>query len=230
MDPTERRPDQAPDQTPSTAPDTAPPAWQSTPQPTGTQPPAAGTWAAPASTAGTPGPAGYVYGDVPNRIIAYIIDVVILVIVFIIVGIVLGAIVGQTMVTDPTSPNFGQVNFGAAIIFAIVNAIISGAYFVYTWTSMRGTLGMRALGMQVGNETDGATLTLNQAITRWALLFGPGAIAQAFGFSGIGLILNLVALVWWIALLVTTAQSPTKQGLHDRYAHTVVVKATRSVA
>ena len=32
-----------------------------------------------------------------------------------------------------------------------------------------------------------------------------------------------------IALLVTTAQSPTKQGLHDRYAHTIMVKAARSI-
>jgi uncharacterized RDD family membrane protein YckC len=222
MDPT-GRPDQAPDQTPSTAPDTAPPAWQSTPQPTGGQPPA-GSWSAPAPAASTTGPAGYVYGDVPNRIIAYIIDAVILAIVFIIVAIVLAAIVGS--VTSPT----GELNFVAAIIFAIVYLIVSAAYFVYTWTSMRGTLGMRALGMQVGNETDGSTLTLNQAVTRWALLFGPWAIAYAFGFGGIGLILNLAAFVWWIALLVTTAQSPTKQGLHDRYAHTVVVKATRSVA
>jgi uncharacterized RDD family membrane protein YckC len=224
------RPDQAPDQTPSTAPDEAPPAWQSTPQPAGTEPPAANTWSAPAPAASTEGPAGYVYGDVPNRIIAYIIDVIILAIVFIIIGIILVGIVGPVMVSDINDPNFGQLNFGAAIITAIVNAVISAAYFVYTWTRMRGTLGMRALSMQVGNETDGATLTVNQAITRWALLFGPGAVAQAFGFSGIGLILNLVALVWWIALLVTTAQSPTKQGLHDRYAHTVVVKATRAVA
>ena len=42
-------------------------------------------------------------------------------------------------------------------------------------------------------------------------------------------ILSLLGLVWLIALLVTTAQSPTKQGLHDRYARTMVVKAARSV-
>jgi len=35
--------------------------------------------------------------------------------------------------------------------------------------------------------------------------------------------------VWVIALLVTTAQSPTKQGLHDKFAGTVVVKAARAV-
>ena len=40
---------------------------------------------------------------------------------------------------------------------------------------------------------------------------------------------------WWrssgsCALLYTTAKSPTKQGLHDQYAHTMVVKATRRAA
>jgi uncharacterized RDD family membrane protein YckC len=35
--------------------------------------------------------------------------------------------------------------------------------------------------------------------------------------------------VWFIVLLVTTAQSPTKQGIHDKYARTMVVKAARSV-
>ena len=37
----------------------------------------------------------------------------------------------------------------------------------------------------------------------------------------------LLSFIWFIALLVTTAQSPTKQGLHDRYAKTMVVKAVR---
>jgi uncharacterized RDD family membrane protein YckC len=40
----------------------------------------------------------------------------------------------------------------------------------------------------------------------------------------------LLSLVWAIVLLITTAQSPTKQGLHDRYAKSVVVKAARAVA
>ena len=106
------RPDQAPDQTPSTAPDTAPPAWQSTPQPAGTEPPAANTWSAPAPAASTAGPAGYVYGDVPNRIIAYIIDVIILAIVFIVIGIILVGVVGSVINTDVNSPEFGRWNPG----------------------------------------------------------------------------------------------------------------------
>jgi uncharacterized RDD family membrane protein YckC len=170
---------------------------------------------------------GLYYADVPNRIFAYIIDVIILAVVFIVAGLLLAAIVGPVATIDE---NFQpQFNFGAALVGAVVNAIISAVYFVYTWTSMRGTLGMKALGMQVGSAATGATLTMNQALVRWALLFGPGAVAQAFGFSGIGLLLNLAAFIWWIVLLVTTAQSPTKQGLHDRYAESVVVKAARAV-
>jgi len=45
----------------------------------------------------------------------------------------------------------------------------------------------------------------------------------------IGLLLGLASFIWVIALLVTTAQSPTKQGLHDQFANTVVVKAARAV-
>ena len=111
-----------------------------------------------------------------------------------------------------------------------VSTAISGAYFVWTWTSMRASPGQRVLGMQVGNAGDGATLTMNQAVIRWVLLGAPFGIASALtGIGGLGLIISLAALAWFIALLVTTAQSPTKQGLHDRYANTVVVKSARSV-
>ena len=44
---------------------------------------------------------------------------------------------------------------------------------------MRGTIGMKALGMQIGNAGDGATLKQDQAIRRWLILFGPQVISQA---------------------------------------------------
>ncbi|HET7677801.1 MAG TPA: RDD family protein [Candidatus Limnocylindrales bacterium] len=179
------------------------------------------------------GPAGFYYADVPNRAIAYIIDAIILFVINIVVGIVLAAIIGPTVslnanATDPN--NLVTVNYGATLIGAIVSTAISGAYFVYTWTSMRASPGQKILGMQVGNESDGATLTMNQAVTRWILLGAPFGLASALNpLPVIGLLIGLAGLVWFIALLVTTAQSPTKQGLHDRYAHTVVVKAARAV-
>ena len=43
------------------------------------------------------------------------------------------------------------------------------------------------------------------------------------GLAGAG---SLLLFVWWIVLFVTTATSPTKQGLHDKLANTAVVRPT----
>ena len=43
----------------------------------------------------------------------------------------------------------------------------------------------------------------------------------------IGLILGAMGVAWMLLLLYTMAQSPSRQGLHDRYAHTIVTKARR---
>ena len=185
------------------------------------------------STAPVPGPAGLYYADVPNRTIAYIIDAIILGIINLVVGAILGGI-GLNAVTvnlNATTLN-GLVSYNpiVGLIQAVIFAAISGAYFVYTWTTMRGSPGQKVLGMQVGNATDGQTLTMEQAIKRWIALGAPFGIAQALNpLPGLGILIGLAAFIWFIALLVTTAQSPTKQGLHDRYAGTVVVKAARAV-
>ena len=60
-------------------------------------------------------------------------------------------------------------------------------------------------------------------------MFGPAFVADiltAFAL-GLGVLANLVAFIWFLALLYTTAKSPTHQGLHDQYAHTMVVKSAR---
>lgn len=208
------------------------------PPPASTPPPAdaGGSWsqpAAPPPPMPAQGTAGFVYADVPNRAIAYIIDAIILAIVSVIIGIVLGAVglAATSINPNPTGlDDLIQYNWIGGIVSAIVFTAINGAYFIYTWTTMRGSLGQKVLGMQVGNAADGATLTTDQAIKRWIALGAPFGIAQALNpLPGLGLIIGLAALVWFIALLVTTAQSPTKQGLHDQYASTVVVKAARSV-
>jgi uncharacterized RDD family membrane protein YckC len=207
-------------------PSAPPPSWQAPPPQS--PPPGApgGQWTANlTSQAPVAGPAGYFYADVPNRAIAYIIDVIIIAIINVIIAAVIYGVLGG-------APSvFGTVSITSLLVVTVLGLIVSGAYFVYTWTKMRGTVGMKVLGMQIGNETDGSTITTNQAITRWVLLGAPFSLAQlANPFPGLGLIISLLGLVWLIALLVTTAQSPTKQGLHDKYAHTMVVKAARAVA
>ena len=195
-------------------------------------------WSAPPPAQPVASASGFVYADVPNRAIAYIIDVIILFVINIIVSIVIGAILGPaTKVSfNSNATDFGNlvtadVNYVTVLVTALVSTAINGVYFVWTWTNMRGSLGQKVLSMQVGNEGDGKTLTMNQAVTRWIFLGAPFGIAGALNpIPALGILIGLAALAWFIALLVTTAQSPTKQGLHDRYAHTMVVKAARSVA
>lgn len=224
-----------PEQPPSGAlpPDSTPAAPPPRPESSGSTP----QWSAPPPAQPVSGAAGFVYADVPNRAIAYIIDAIILFVINIIVSIVIGAILGPaTKVSfNSNATDFGnlvnaQVNYGTVLVTALVSTAINGIYFIYTWTTMRGSPGLRMLSMQVGNEGDGKTLTQNQAITRWIFLGAPFGLAGALNpIPVLGLLIALAALAWFIILLVTTAQSPTKQGLHDRYAHTMVVKAARTV-
>jgi uncharacterized RDD family membrane protein YckC len=226
--------------------DSAPPPQQpaapppaSPPPPGPSAPPSMPAWTSNiTSTAPVAGPAGLFYADVPNRAIAYIIDAILVGIVSAIVGAVLFAIVGSpTKVESIADPNSllgfrieTTTNYVSSLLYAIVGAGISAGYFLYTWTAMRGTVGMRLLGMQVGNAADGATLTMEQAVRRWLALGGVFSLAQTLNpIPLIGVLLGLAALIWVIALIVTTAQSPTKQGLHDQFAGTIVVKAARSV-
>jgi uncharacterized RDD family membrane protein YckC len=207
------------------------------PQPAPTPPPASGWTAAPPPTP-VPGHAGLFYADVPNRIIAIIIDAIIVGIVGLIVSLVLFVAIGSpTTVNTVNDPNSvlgvrfeTSTNWLSTIVSALVGLALSAGYYIYTWTAMRGTIGQKALGMQVGNAADGATLTMEQAVKRWLALGGVFALAQFLNpLPGLGILIGLASFVWVIALLYTTATSPTKQGLHDQYAGSVVVKAARAV-
>lgn len=190
-------------------------------------PPAAG-WAAPPPPV-TAGPAGFFYADVPNRAIAYIIDAILLGIVNLVAFGILSSIGLNPVTIDLASPGLVSYNFFAGLIATAVGLVISGAYFLYTWTAMRGTVGMKVLGMQVGNSGDGKTLTMEQAVRRWIALGAPFTLAQAFQPApAIGALIGLAAFGWFIYLLWTTYSSPTKQGFHDKFANSMVVKAARA--
>jgi uncharacterized RDD family membrane protein YckC len=222
---------------PPQQPAAPPPA--SPPPPGSSQPSGMPAWTSNiTSTTPVAGPAGLFYADVPNRVIAYIIDAIIVGIATAIVGAVVYAIIGSPIssrtVADPNSilgVRFETTtNYLATLVGALIGLAISAGYFIYTWTAMRGTVGMKLLGMQVGNAADGATLTMEQAVRRWLALGGVFSLAQVLNpIPLLGLLLGLAALIWVIALIVTTAQSPTKQGLHDQFANTIIVKAARAV-
>jgi uncharacterized RDD family membrane protein YckC len=200
----------------------SPPQQPSAPPPGGGQPPGSGQpeWMGNlTSTQPVAGPAGFFYADVPNRVIAMVIDVIGIIVVYVVLGIIL---VGGALATG---------GFDAmALVANVLSYIIWGAYFIYTWSAMRGTIGMKLLGLQVGHQADGRSLTYQQSAIRFGVLFGPQIVVGLLGavipaLAGLG----LLSFVWLVVILVTMAQSPTKQGLHDKYAESMVVKAGRAI-
>lgn len=190
--------------------------WQTPPPPT--QMPGGFQVAPPAA-----GPApGVVYADLVMRIVAYIIDAILLSIVFGVVGI---AILGGFLLTGGVA--------GAIIGFVVLGVLYlagSAVYFIYTWTTMRASPGQKILNLETVNAADGATVTRDQAIRRWAFLFGPSALGTVanFALSGsigiLGSLISLATFVYTIYLLYTASQSAKRQGFHDVQAGTVVVK------
>ena len=181
------------------------------------------------ATEHVPGPAGLLYADVPNRIMALIVDIIVLSIT----GFVLAVLVGWT---DSTAggeivpeDGFDLVTF---LLVLVLQLTISAAYFVSLWTLTGTTVGMRLLGLRLGDESDGRRIGARAGTIRWLFLGVPSLLASLAVYvpNTIGLILGALGVAWLLLLLYTMAQSPARQGLHDRYAHTIVFKARRRVA
>jgi uncharacterized RDD family membrane protein YckC len=168
------------------------------------------------------------YAGLGIRIGAYIIDVILLSIVGAFLFIALGALFFTSVIGGNV---LLALVFG--VLLGVANLVISAVYFIWGWTrpDMRASLGQRVLGLQVLNAADGATLTRDQAILRWAWLYGIFAVASAVQFalngtdlSGLGSLVGLLSFAFWIFLIYTTYSSPKKQGYHDVKASTFVVK------
>jgi len=88
---------------------------------------------------------------------------------------------------------------------------------------------MRLLGLRVGDQRDGHPISWDQALVRW-LILGIAATLLTFAVyvpSLVGLALAVLGLAWLLVILYTMTRSPLKQGLHDRYARTILVRAGR---
>ncbi len=187
-----------------------------------TPPPPSGSWQAPPPPSGGPnfqqsqveaGPApGITYADTVNRVIAAVIDGVILWIISVVLVMIGGAIALAV----------GGLGLLVTLFFGLIFAVVNAVYFVYGWTTMRASFGQKFLNLETVNAADGGTLTQNQAIRRWAFLFGPWAVGAIIPI--IGLFIELLAALYVLYLLYTVTQSPKRQGYHDIQAGTVVVK------
>ena len=142
------------------------------------------------------------------RVIASLIDFVILWIVLSIVGGILS-----------------DVTIAGGFIRTIIAALVAFGYFVYSWTAWRATPGQRVLGLRTVNEADGSALTRNEAIVRFAYLFGPIVVYSLISASQLGILTFFVALFmigYYVYLIYSAATDPRKQGFHDRHSGTLV--------
>jgi uncharacterized RDD family membrane protein YckC len=220
-------------------PPVKPPAPPAGPPPAPAYPPAAGAgmaWAPPP----TGQRIGMAYGGTFERLVAYWVDGLVTTLIGILLYVPLTLagigpfasfeqIVQQSYTAGYEGSGFDVYSvaldgraLAALIGVALVSAAISAAYFVFQWSGpRRATLGMRLLRLEIGNAADGRTVTRAQAFKRWLALGGWSGILSAIPvISGL---VSLAMLVWQLALLITTASSPTKQGLHDRFAETAIV-------
>jgi uncharacterized RDD family membrane protein YckC len=211
----------APDAMPRATPPAPPPRAQWPPTPgsapyPGTAPYPGGAWAGagwaappPGGRFAVPGAPGLEFAGAGPRFVAYFVDGVLLAIVG---GILIGVIAA-------VFPRLDDAPVASAVLLVAIDA----AYFVGLWSSGdQATLGMRLLKLQVGNAFDGRRIDGSQALRRWLAL---GSWVSAIGFTpALQGSSSLMLLVWSLVLLVSTATSPTKQGLHDRIANTAVVR------
>jgi len=171
-------------------------------------------WVAPPPVPLATGQPGWVIASVGSRLAAWILDGIIGFFLFLVLAFVFG-IVAAAIGTDSTRlPDW---------VFLIATVAFFYVYFVGFWTSGgKATPGMRVFKLQVANAADGKRLSIEAATIRWL------ALGYAIALIGLIPILTVISsfasIGWSIALLITTSQDGMHQGLHDRWAKSVVVR------
>ncbi len=201
--------------------------------------PAAGAplvgWEAPAPAGAAPGREGYVIAGMGARLVAYFIDgliasIIPTILTFLVVdytGLMqqvidasrTGAATGQTTFTLPVTP--------ALILVTLISLAIQYLYFVGFWTSgARATPGMRGLKIQVVDATTGGTLSLAAATKRFIALGSPLALLALV--PALQSAAGVAQFALSLFLFFTAITNDRRQGLHDKWANSLVIRSTKS--
>ena len=191
-------------------------------------------WQLPEPLAAAPNREGYVIAGVGGRIVAYLIDAVLVGIVPTILALILVDYSGlfEQFRRSIATGHAGQAAIVVPmtldlILVSFIGVAIQYLYFVGFWTSGgRATPGLRGLRMQVVDARSGGPLSIGQATRRWAALGAPltlltilPALQSVAGLIQIGLV---------VLIFFTVVANDRRQGLHDRWANSLVIRDARS--
>jgi uncharacterized RDD family membrane protein YckC len=181
------------------------------------------------STERAPGPAGRSLADAPNRAVALVLDIILIGLIGLAVAATLGRALGGVTTDRTLVASGGDLSAGPFILVVVAVLAIGLAYFVVCWTRWRATPGMRLLGLAILDEGGDVPLAPRQAIVRWLFVGIPATLATLpiWAPSLFSMLLAIVAAIVLVGLLVTIGQDPARQGLHDRYASSIVTTVSR---
>ncbi len=212
-----------------------PPATSAWPQPPDAAPGPIVGWQTPGAAVAAPAAEGYVIAGAGARLVAYLIDSVLVGIVPGILGLFLfdyasmfeeimrqsaaGATATTTTFTIPVTTDY--------ILLTLISVAITFLYFVGFWTSgWRATPGMRGLKMRVVDAGTGNGLSIAQATKRWiALGFPLGLLALIEPLQSAA---GLISFAVTVFLFFTVITNDRKQGLHDKFANSLVIRSVTS--
>jgi uncharacterized RDD family membrane protein YckC len=162
-----------------------------------------------------------------RRMVAFIVDVLILSGLLFGVAVISSALLGPAITFAPSGGlDYGVVSSGNQLLLVSTasSVVLSAGYFVVSWVGFYGTPGQHLLGLRVWDQERGGRITIGRGFVRWVLLGAPIWIASTTIPGQIGLAAAAGAVTWMAVLLLSTARSFTRQGVHDRWAHSIVVK------
>src|SRR5262249_9511441 len=106
---------------------------------------------------------------------------------------------------------------GLKLVYAI-GVLVAFVYLV-PMTALTGqTIGKRLQKIRVVKSSDGSVPGWSAAIRRFAIPLGIALILGVLFLGEFALLLGIVVIVGWV-------NRPDRQGIHDRFAKTVVVEA-----
>ena len=172
------------------------------------------------------------YADVPNRAVAFVIDLVIVTAVIFAGAIVVSVAFGPVVRFHPGARSHRvEVIESRAAIDAVLSIVVSAVYFAGSWVRWGATAGQRLLAMRV-RPVAGDHRSARNAVLRWLVLVAPLSVIGLLGGANAvaGTVALIAGVVWYAIVVVTTARDGHKRGLHDRLAGSVVTKAGQPAA